>query len=196
MRKLFLIVAIGLAAFALACGRSENSNRPNTNATANANRAEGVARSDDWIKLKTRLALVAHSPTNGYETDVEVRGGAVTLTGKVDTDEAKAEAEQVARKIEGVRGVNNQIQVVPEAKRKEVDARDDKIKDEIQKLVDKDARLQNLSLAIDSNNGVVTLDGSVDTNEQLWTAVAAIRKIAGVKSIVTAGVTVKEDVKA
>ncbi|MEN3335058.1 MAG: hyperosmotically inducible periplasmic protein [Blastocatellia bacterium] len=197
MRKLTLIFSISLLLLTLACARNQNANRANSNATANANRSEsGAARSDSWIALKTKLALVANSPTSGYETEVDAKDGVVTLTGKVDTNDVKTEIEQLVRKVEGVRNVNNQLQVVPEARRKEVNAADNKIKDEIQKLMDSDTRLQNLSLSVDSNAGVVSLDGSVDTKEQLWQAAAAIRKVPGVKSVVTSGVTVREDVQA
>ena len=197
MRKLLLFFSTSLLLFTLACGRNENVNRANTNATANANRSEsGATRSDSWIALKTKLALVASSPTSGYETEVDAKDGVVTLTGKVDTNEVKTAAEQIARKVEGVRNVNNQLQVVPEARRKEVNAADNKIKEEIQKLMDSDPKLQTLSLSVDSNAGVVSLDGSVDTVEQLWQAAAAIRKVPGVKSVVTSGVTVREDVSA
>ena len=197
MRKLILNLSISLLLFTLACAQNQNANRANSNATANANRSEsGAARSDSWIALKTKLALVANSPTSGYETEVDAKDGVVTLTGKVDTNDVKTEVEQVVRKVEGVRNVNNQLQVVPEARRSEVNAADNKIKDEIQKLMDRDTKLQNLSLSVDSNAGVVSLDGSVDTIEQLWQAAAAIRKVPGVKSVVTSGVTVREDVPA
>src|ERR1044071_3572246 len=100
MRKLSLLISISLLLFTLACGRVENANHANANATAtaNANRGEnGVARSDSWVALKTKLALMANSPTSGYETDVDAKDGVVTLTGKVDTNEVKTEAEQVTR---------------------------------------------------------------------------------------------------
>jgi hyperosmotically inducible periplasmic protein len=196
MRKLALFFSISLLSFTFACARNETANRSTANANANANRPAGTARSDSWIALKTKLALVANSPTSGYETDVDVKEGVVTLTGKVDTSEAKSEVEQVARKIDGVRNVNNQLQVVPEARRQEVNAADNRIKDEIQKLMDGDAKLQKLSLSVDSNAGVVSLDGSVDTVEQLWQAAQAIRKVPGVRAVVTSGVTVKEDTSA
>jgi hyperosmotically inducible protein len=197
MRKRLFFLSISLLLFTLACTRNENANHTNANATANANRSESNAtHSDSWIALRTKLALVASSPTSGYETEVDAKDGVVTLTGKVDTNEAKTEAEQVARKVEGVRHINNQIQVVPDARRKEVNAADNKIKDEIQKLMDSDPKLQNLSLSVDSNAGVVSLDGSVDTVEQLWQAAQAIRRVPGVKSVVTSGVTVREDVNA
>jgi osmotically-inducible protein OsmY len=183
-----------LVLFTLACARNENANHANTNTAANANRADSnTARSDSWVALKTKLALIANSPTSGYETDVDAKDGVVTLTGKVDTGEVKSEAEQVARKVEGVRSINNQLQVVPEARRSEVNAADEKIKDAIGKLMDSDPNLQNLSLSIDSNAGVVSLDGSVDRLDQLWKAAQVIRKVPGVKSVVTSGVTVRDE---
>lgn len=198
-RKPLLLLAISPLLLTLACGRNENANRAAINSNANANASpppNTAARSDGWIALKTKLALVANSPTSGYETDVDVKEGVVTLTGKVDTAEVRSEAEQVARKVEGVRNVNNQLQVVPEARRQEVNAADNRIKDEIQKLMDSDSKLQSLSLSVDSNAGVVSLDGSVDTVEQLWHAAQAFRKVPGVKAVVTSGVTVREDVSA
>ena len=197
MRKSCLFISISLLFFSLACTRLENANHANSNAVANTNRSEeGATRSDSWIALRTKLALVASSPTSGYETDVAAKDGVVTLTGKVDSNEVKTAAEQLARKVEGVRNVNNQLQVVPEARRKEVNAADNRIRDAIQKLMDSDPQLQNLSLSVDSNAGVVSLDGSVETVEQLWQAARAIRKIPGVKAVITSGVTVREDVKA
>src|SRR5262245_18666235 len=130
MQKRSLLFAISLLSFALACTHNDQANRANRNAETNANRADSAAgHSDEWIALKTKLALVANSPTSGYETEVDAKDGVVTLTGKVDTSEVKTEVEQVARKIDGVRNVNNQLQVVPEARRQEVNAADDKIKD-------------------------------------------------------------------
>lgn len=197
MRKVLVVTAISLALFGLACkdaDRHDNANH-NANARGNAN-AGGEARggvNDGWITMKTKLALLANHPTSGFETDVDTKDGLVTLTGTVDTNEAKSAADEVAKKIEGVRGVNNQLQVVPEAKRKEVNATDDKIKEEIGKALDKDPKLKDLSLAVDSDAGVVSLDGTVDTNEQLLYAAQAIRKISGVKSVITSAVTVAND---
>jgi hyperosmotically inducible protein len=197
MRRVLVVTAIGLAISNLACtdaARHDNANH-NANARGNAN-AGGEARggaSDGWITMKTKLALLANHPTSGFETEVDTKDGVVTLTGMVDTGEAKAAADEVAKKVEGVKGVNNQLQVVPEARRKEVNATDDKIKEEIGKAMDNDPKLRELSLAVDSNAGVVSLDGTVDTNEQLLYAAQAIRKVAGVKSVVTSAVTVASD---
>lgn len=199
MRRVLVVTAISLALITLACRNTERTDNANHNANARGNsnanagdKARGGA-SDGWITMKVKLALLANHPTSGFETEVDTKDGMVTLTGKVDTSEAKIEADEAAKKIDGVKSVNNQLQVVPEARRKEVNATDDKIKQEIAKAMDNDPKLRELSLAVDSNAAVVSLDGTVDTNEQLLYAAQAIRKIPGVKSVLTSAVTVAED---
>ena len=200
IRKSLFATILCFAALGFACnppGNANNTNgRANANAPANANSSEAHAsRPDSWITLKVKLAILAESPTSGYETEVDTKDGVVTLTGKVDTSEAKTSMETTAKKIEGVKSVNDQLQVVPDAKRKEVNAADNKIKDEIGKAIDNDAKLKDLSLSVDSNAGVVSLDGTVDTNEQLLYAAQVIRKVPGVRSVVTSAVNVKEEKK-
>lgn len=199
MRKLSTVAALSLIIFSLACDRTDNANnanRPvNANANANANIARDTGTSDSWITAKVKLALLADGRVSGFATDVDTNGGVVTLSGKVDEQANKAAAEEVARGISGVKSVNNQIQVVPDAKRSQVNAADDKIEDEIKKVMDADAGLKGLGLRADSNAGVVTLDGSVDTHDQLVKAAQAVRKVPGVKSVVTTPVTVKNERK-
>jgi hyperosmotically inducible protein len=199
MKKLSTMAVISLLIFSLACDRTDNANnanRPaNANANANANVARDTGTSDSWITAKLKLALLADGRVSGFATDVDTKDGVVTLSGKVDEQANKAAAEEVAKGISGVKSVNNQIQVVPDAKRKQVNAADDKIEDEIKKVMDADAGLKGLGLRADSNAGVVTLDGSVDTHDQLVKAAQAVRKVPGVKSVVTTPVTVKNERK-
>lgn len=198
-KKLLVMAVLVLLTFALACERAENVNNANHTASANSNnsanantaRASGV--SDTWVTAKTKLALIADKRTSGFATDVDTNNGTVTLSGKVDTEQAKTAATEVARGIDGVKSVNNQLQVVPDAKRKEVNAADDKIKDSVKKALDNDPQLKGLGLSADSNAGVVTLSGTVDTHEQLVKAAEAVRKIPGVKGVVTTAVTVKNE---
>jgi hyperosmotically inducible periplasmic protein len=199
MRRILVATAISVALFNLACSNRDHNSNANHNANAKGstnatvrNEARGGA-TDGLTTLKIKLALLANNPTSGFETEVDTKDGVVTLTGIVDTNEAKAAADEAAKKIDGVKSVNNQIQVVPEAKRAEISATDDKIEEGISSALDNDPKLKDLSLAVDSNAGVVSLDGTVDTSEQLLYAAQAIRKIPGVKSVVTSGVTIVND---
>jgi hyperosmotically inducible protein len=191
MKKLSTVAVISLIVFSLACDRTDNAN--NANRPANANVARDSGASDSWITAKVKLAMLADNRVSGFATDVDTRSGVVTLSGKVDEQANKSAAEEVAKGIEGVKSVNNQIQVVPDARRSQVNAADDKIEEEIKKATDADANLKGLGLRADSNAGVVTLDGSVDTHDQLVNAAQAIRQIPGVKSVVTTPVTVKNE---
>ena len=196
IRKLFLMIVISAVSINIACVSSENAaNRnANTNATANADtKNRGDGRSDAMITFEVKLGLIADGRTSGFATDVDTRDGTVTLSGKVDTEQARAAADEVAKKVDGVKSVNNQLQVVPEAKRKEVDATDEKITDAIEKAMDTDPSLTDVGLSANSNNGVITLDGTVETREQLLKAAEAIRKVPGVRSVDTKPVTVTSD---
>ena len=194
IRRLIFITAMIALLFNLACKSPEAPN-PN-NALTNANSKAPTARanrSDAWIATRTKLALLADAATSGYELDAAAKDGAVTLSGKVDSDGAKAAAEAVARKVEGVTTVSNQLQVAADAKRKEASLSDDKIKDAIGALIDRDAKLNSMSLSVDSAAGVVSIEGAVDTLEQLLYAAQALRKVPGVKSVVTGAVKVNEE---
>ncbi|HKY03800.1 MAG TPA: BON domain-containing protein [Blastocatellia bacterium] len=189
IRRLLTAIVLSSVLFILACQANDNANR-----TANANdrRETADAGTDDsWITVKTKLALIADTRTSGFETEIDTKDGTVTLSGKVDTNEAKTAAEQVARGIEGVRSVNNQLQVVPEARRAEVNAADDKIHNAIETAVEGDAALKDLSLTANSNAGVVTIDGMVDNQEQLLKYAQAIRNLPGVKAVVTTPVEIR-----
>jgi osmotically-inducible protein OsmY len=169
------------------CRHAENSNNT-AGGAANIEKAE----SSDVLMVRTELALLANPVTSGYGTDVTVKDGVVTLQGKVDTDDAKSQAAITAGQVQGVRKVDNALQVAPEAKRQEVSVSDDKIQDAIQTLMDKDPRLSDMSISAVSKSGGVTLDGTADSGSQLLYAAQAIKKVPGVKSVATSGVSVKE----
>lgn len=95
-----------------------------------------AAISDSWLTSKTKIALVADKRVKGRQVSVETVRGTVTLRGKVDSEEAKAAAESIAKGIEGVQSVNNELQVVPLAERKAVGAMDTDIKMAQQALKD------------------------------------------------------------
>ncbi|HKP84921.1 MAG TPA: BON domain-containing protein [Blastocatellia bacterium] len=73
----------------------------------------GTGAEDLWIWTKTRAALASADGLTDSTIKVDVDNNAVTLTGTVPDAAQKSKAEQVARGIEGVTGVKNEIQVAP-----------------------------------------------------------------------------------
>ena len=82
---------------------------------------------DSWITAKTKIALFADSRVKGSEINVETAQGSVMIRGKVDSDAAKQAAEGIAKGIDGVKTVKNELQVVAPSKREAMDDKDDAI---------------------------------------------------------------------
>ena len=68
--------------------------------------------SDDLVYNLVRQKLAGDSVVKGGALNVEVKSGAVTLTGNVQSEKQKDKAERLTRKVKGVKSVVNQIKVV------------------------------------------------------------------------------------
>jgi len=68
--------------------------------------------SDDQIYDLVRRKLADDQVVKGGAMEVEVKDGVVTLKGKVEYDEQKLKAAKLARKVPGVKQVNNELVVV------------------------------------------------------------------------------------
>ena len=193
MRISFALAFIIAASFNFGCGQPTPSRNATDNANAEAKSDSEV--SDTRITSKTKLAVIGDERTSGFETEIETKNGVVTLKGKVDTEETKAALAEVARKVRGVKNVDNLLQVTAEAGREATNVSDDKITDAIQKAVDSNESLKGITLMALSDKGIVTLNGTVETQENLIAFAQAIRKIAGVKAVVTDEVTILDEKK-
>lgn len=69
---------------------------------------------DASITAKIKAKLIADPEINPFHIDVDTVDGIVTLNGKVASADIKAEAEKLARHTDGVKSVNNVIQVAGE----------------------------------------------------------------------------------
>lgn len=66
---------------------------------------------DTWIATMIDSKLSVDPEVQSRDIDVDVRDGVVTLSGIVKTQEARAEAEDLARSVDGVTQVVNELQV-------------------------------------------------------------------------------------
>ena len=73
----------------------------------------GQSLDDAWIHTKIVAKLIGDTKTPERKINVDVVNNTVTLRGTVDTAEARAEAERVAKDTEGVTKVVNQLKVMP-----------------------------------------------------------------------------------
>jgi hyperosmotically inducible periplasmic protein len=146
---------------------------------------------DMWLTAKTKIALFADARVKGSEINVETSQGSVMIRGKVDTDAAKQAAEGIAKGIDGVKSVKNDLQIVAPAKREAINDKDEAITTRVNEQIAKDSSLKNAGIHAQTNAGVVSLSGEVSsltTSAQAsWTA----WQVPGVKSVRN-DLTVKE----
>jgi osmotically-inducible protein OsmY len=69
--------------------------------------------SDDAITDRVRQRLVSHPDVKGHAVEVETKDGVVRLGGSVETARAKSTAEKLVKRMQGVRGVVNELRVDP-----------------------------------------------------------------------------------
>lgn len=71
-----------------------------------------VAVLDDvTVTSKVKAALIAEPNLSGFAIDVDTAQNVVTLTGTVQSDDARTAAERVAKQVEGVKEVRNNLTV-------------------------------------------------------------------------------------
>jgi hyperosmotically inducible protein len=81
-------------------------------AVANNDRIQAGKYVDDaWITAKVKTLLLADESVKGLDVNVETRQGTVQLSGWVSTPPQIAQAEKLARTVEGVKGVQNDLRV-------------------------------------------------------------------------------------
>ena len=93
----------------------------------------------------------------GFPADriaVKVEKGIVTLTGEVDWQYQRTEAEHVVHKLTGVIGVANQIRVAAPVRASEV-------KEKIQKALERSADVEASRITVQTEGGRVVLSGKV-----------------------------------
>lgn len=81
-----------------------------TKGLGNAN--EHTTLNDAWLTAKTKFALLTDARVMGREINVESAQGSVMIRVDVSSDETKKTVEGIANGINGVKSVQNDLQVV------------------------------------------------------------------------------------
>ena len=140
--------------------------------------------SDVWTTTKVKMKLMSEPGLSPLKINVDTSGGVVTLFGIVNSEQDKVAAGQQVATIEGVKSVENDLQVVAETAQKRVDARDDQVLDSVKKRLKGREGLKDDNIDVEVKNGVVRLTGTVDGYGERMTALTVARSTDGVKSVV------------
>jgi osmotically-inducible protein OsmY len=78
---------------------------------ANTGQKTGAYVDDSWITTKVKSELIAENDTKAHNISVNTTKGVVTLTGTAETAQESNKAAEIARRVEGVNAVENDIRV-------------------------------------------------------------------------------------
>ena len=133
--------------------------------------------------LTVKLALLANERTFPCTIEVETKGQDVVLSGKVSTEAEKLASAEVARQVEGVKSVDNRLEVVTELYQTMIRKRDQAITEYVKERFKKSATLEAAKFDIKTENGVVELSGKTRFQVIALEAAEAAKQIPGVKAV-------------
>lgn len=138
---------------------------------------------DATITEKIKAALAQDQELNALNIDVDTNEGVVTLQGSVATEGARTRAAKFAQDTEGVKKVINLLKINTVAPSDTSDvAITAKIKTKL--AADQMVAPFHLKVFVDTNEGIVTLQGTVSTEAVRTRAEQLSSKTNGVKKVI------------
>ncbi len=119
---------------------------------------------------------------NAAHIGVSANGGVVTLTGHVESFAEKCAAEQIVRRVRGVKALAQELEVrLPPHKK----TADDEIAARAVKILGWDISLSQTTMpSVKVEHGVITLSGEVEYEYQRAAAENDVRRLGGVKAVI------------
>ena len=148
------------------------------------------SHSDPGITTAVKAKLAADDTVKAYKIDVDTKDGKVTLSGTVDTAEAKTRAVDVARATKGVTDVEDQLAVTAPAPPPVATSgvtepiTDAAITAGVKAALLADPLVSGLKVNVDTDKAVVTLKGNVSSDDEKARAEEVAKNANGVSSVV------------
>lgn len=165
------VCAVAAAALALSACASSSS------------RTAGQTLDDTVVSGRVKAALIENDTTKARQINVDVNRGVVQLNGFVDSETEKTTATRVARNVEGVKEVHNNLKVSAGERTAGNVVDDSVITARVKSALVGDSRTKARDINVTTNDGVVQLGGFVDSSDEKAAAAEVARAVQGVKSV-------------
>ncbi len=154
----------------------------------------GAEITDTTITAKVKAKYMTDNRIKGADISVNTANGVVTLTGSAPTSDAKSAEEEIAKNVEGVGSVNNDIQTPSIAGEIKENAKhaaektervisDSWITTKVKSALLADSVTKGFKISVETVNQVVALSGTVDTQASADHIVGLVKQIEGVASV-------------
>jgi osmotically-inducible protein OsmY len=135
-------------------------------------------KSDFQLQQEVMDQLAWEPKLSDTNINVSSRHGIIILSGLVDTYDKKITAEKAALKIAGVKGVAQELEVIPSKKFKRPDS---DIAEAVVNALKWSTSVPDEQIKVKVQDGWVTMTGEVDLPYQIDEARLAVEKIAGIR---------------
>lgn len=150
------------------------------------------AHTDTSITTRIKAAMALDDTVRASEIEVKTEDGVVTLTGNIDSAEAKASALSIARRTRGVVEVRDMIAVrrasgggdAPDPGRTlGTTINDAETTARVKHRLLEDPLVRGLEIDVDTRDGVVFLTGTVESDNESERAIKLTRETEGVRDV-------------
>ena len=143
--------------------------------------------SDTWVHMKVKTALLYHRNVSGFNNEVNVKDGIVTLRGEAANQAQKNLTSEYAKDVEGVKDVKNEMTVDKTSVKRDKTV-GEKVDDASITGLAKMTLLYHrstsaLNTSVTTKNGVVTLSGKAKNAAEKDLATKYVNDVNGVKSV-------------
>lgn len=150
-----------------------------------------TAISDAAITTKVKAGFVGDDVLKGSDISVTTANGVVSLTGTAKTSHARDKAEDLTRQVEGVRNVDNLLEVPGSVgsdlkqagKKSEQMVSDSWITTKVKSSLLADGATKGTKISVKTVNRVVILSGSASSQAEADKAVEIAKSIKGVENV-------------
>jgi osmotically-inducible protein OsmY len=136
-----------------------------------------MASAEETLRAEVISEIEADPAVEGVEIGVAVEDGVVTLTGHVESLQARVAAERAVKRVEGVRSIANDLLVRHHGERTDTEIAREALH-RLRNNVSVPAEVQAVV-----SDGCITLDGTVSWMYQRVAAENAVRHLRGVRSV-------------
>jgi hyperosmotically inducible periplasmic protein len=153
-------------------------------ASTRTQKSMGEQIDDTMITTKVKAELIGDPLTKAHEIDVEVFKGRVQLNGFVRTEAMRTQAVALARRVNGVVAVDNNLKLKQSGERTDGDVVDDNtLTASVKSALASDTRTNAFRINVEIRDSVVLLAGFVNSSEGRTAAGEVARAVKGVARV-------------
>lgn len=136
---------------------------------------------DSAITAKVKSTFVSDRQVNALDIKVTTFKGTVQLSGFANSQQEIDRAVELARNVEGVKSVKNDIRRIPESTGEYLD--DSVITTKVKSAFIADRQVSALDIKVETVKGVVQLNGLADNQQEIDRATELALQVKNVKSV-------------